>query len=152
MCLPVWLSAAACIPSPEPSWRLMSTIFSSPFRLICSNPINAASSNDVSVVVLPRRGPVANAHFVRHALRRECNRSGDIRCSVVSFVGYGADGVLSPCPARDPGRPSRGCETSNPSPHVLRQLEGDRLPRCRPHWLPIRLTTRSFPAHTSIDI
>jgi hypothetical protein len=51
--LPVWLGAAAGVPSPEPSWRRMSAIFSSTLRLICSNPIKAASSKDVSAVLRP---------------------------------------------------------------------------------------------------
>ena len=47
--LRLWLRDAACVPPPEPSRRRMSAIFSSTFRLICSNPVNAASSSDASV-------------------------------------------------------------------------------------------------------
>jgi hypothetical protein len=44
-----WPGSEPDVPSREPSCRRISAIFSSTFRLICSNPINAASSIDASV-------------------------------------------------------------------------------------------------------
>ena len=51
--LPVWIGAAASVPSPEPSWRRMSAIFCSTFHFICWNPIKAASRKYVSAVLRP---------------------------------------------------------------------------------------------------
>lgn len=50
-----WPGATATTLAPEPSRRRMSAIFSSTFFLICSNPVNAASSSDASTANPLRR-------------------------------------------------------------------------------------------------
>jgi hypothetical protein len=118
--LPVWPVDAPDVPSLEPSWRLMSTIFSATFRLICSNPINAASSKGVSAVLCPLGMYVgvlltATVLHIRVAEPIITQRGGtqgfevrdfDVRVDVfmnrhrVTYVGESADSLRPPLPPR----------------------------------------------------